>query len=170
MITMWGQQPLIRDYSRREWSGMLNGFYLKRWEKLYAGLSDCLASGKAWDSSRFDRELQKWELDWAKSNDRFQTGTRGDTLSVSRRLWKKYESALAKSFAPESSSLTTGKPTTASSTLPGHPASLRNDGRQRNTDRYWATDISTDPDPWWQVDLEKPTASKSCRSCGFLRR
>ncbi|MCL5096861.1 MAG: alpha-N-acetylglucosaminidase [Candidatus Omnitrophica bacterium] len=30
VVTMWGRQTLIRDYSRREWSGMLTGFYLKR--------------------------------------------------------------------------------------------------------------------------------------------
>jgi alpha-N-acetylglucosaminidase len=157
VITMWGQTPAIRDYSRREWSGMLGSFYLKRWEKFYEALAESLASGKAFDQAVFDRDLQRWELDWASSHASHPVSTVGDTVTVSQRLWGKYEPVLARSYEPDSPSLTTGKPSSASSALPGHPASAANDGRKRDTNRYWATDINNDPDPWWQVDFEKPT-------------
>jgi len=96
VITMWGEQPLIRDYSRREWSGMLNGFYLKRWEKFYAALAAALAAGGAFDQPAFDRELQQWELQWADGHESYSARPRGDSLALSRRLWAKYEPQLLK--------------------------------------------------------------------------
>jgi alpha-N-acetylglucosaminidase len=157
VITMWGQQTAIRDYSRREWSGMLTSFYLKRWERFYAALAESLDARQPFDQAAFDRELQTWELAWADSREAHRVSADGDTLAISQQLWAKHQPALARAFAPEAPSLTTGKPSTASSALPGHPASSANDGRQRNTHHYWATDIHHDPDPWWQVDFEKPT-------------
>ncbi len=157
VITMWGQQTLIRDYSRREWSGMLSGFYLKRWEKFYAALAHSLATGDPFNQVAFDRKLQDWERAWAEQHEHYSVRPRGDSLAVSHRLWAKYEPQLKKSFEPEAPSLTTAKRASCSSALPGCPASLANDGRLRDTNRYWATDINSDPDPWWQVDFEKPT-------------
>ena len=45
VLTMWGDQTPIRDYSRRQWSGMLTGFYLPRWEKFFAAADAALAVG-----------------------------------------------------------------------------------------------------------------------------
>ena len=61
VLTMWGNQTLIRDYSRRQWSGMLAGFYLPRWEKFFAAADAALASGGSFDVAAFDRDLQDWE-------------------------------------------------------------------------------------------------------------
>lgn len=168
VISMWGEQPLIRDYSRRDWSGMLEGFYLKRWEKFYDAVSAALDQGQAFDQGAFDQSLQQWEREWASLHDRYRAKPKGDTLKISRELWAKYEGALAKSFAPESSSLTTGKPASASSALPGYPASAANDGRRRDTNRYWATDVNNDSEPWWQVDFEKPTKVGRVVVVGFF--
>jgi hypothetical protein len=153
---MWGEQPLIRDYSRREWSGMLTGFYAPRWSKFFQALDAALAQNTAFDEKAFDGGLQEWERRWAGQHDSYPVEPKGDALAVSRRLWEKYRQPLARAFAPEALSLTTGKPTKCSSALPGFPATLANDGRMKSTDRYWATDLSIDKDPWWQVDFEQP--------------
>jgi alpha-N-acetylglucosaminidase len=153
VLTMWGDQTMIRDYSRREWSGMLTGFYLPRWEKFFAAADAALASGASFDAAGFDRDLQEWERRWADGHDSYPTRPRGDSLRVSRRLWEKYHPEMAKMYAPEEPNLATGKPATCSSALPGHGASLANDGQRRNSERYWATDVNNDKDPWWQVDL-----------------
>jgi hypothetical protein len=157
VITMWGETTAIRDYSRRQWSGMLTGFYLQRWQKFFQALDDALASGKAFDQKTFDLALQEWERRWADQHESYRTRPRGNVLSISRQLWEKYQPVLAKSSAPDAPSLTTAKPATSSSALPGFPAFLANDGQTRNTDSYWATDIANDKDPWWQVDFQTPT-------------
>ena len=157
VLTVWGDTAHIRDYSRRQWSGMLNGFYLKRWEQFFAALDSALATGAAFDEPAFDRNLMNWERQWANQHESYPSRPRGDTLAVSRRLWNKYQPLLAQASKLEAPSLTTGKPVTCSAALPGHPATLANDGRLDSTERYWATDVTSDPDPWWQVDFGKPT-------------
>ena len=42
--------------------------------------------------------------------------------------------------------------------LPRYPAHLANDGWSRDTDSYWATDVTIDKAAWWQVDLENRPA------------
>jgi hypothetical protein len=51
--------------------------------------------------------------------------------------------------------LTTGKPASCSSALPGYEPELAVDGLHASTDAYWATDVKSqnDAEPWWQVDL-----------------
>ncbi|MEI6394023.1 MAG: alpha-N-acetylglucosaminidase [Verrucomicrobiota bacterium] len=90
VLTMWGDQTLIRDYSRRQWSGMLTGFYLPRWEKFFLAADAALASGVSFDTAAFDRELQDWECRWADRHESYPTRPRGDSFKVSRRLWAKY--------------------------------------------------------------------------------
>ena len=96
VITLWGRQPLIRDYSRRLWSGMLTGFYLKRWEQFFNALDSALASGADFDERAFDRAMQEWERGWAWQHDRYPDSPRGDSLAVSRRLFEKYQPQLAR--------------------------------------------------------------------------
>jgi hypothetical protein len=57
---------------------------------------------------------------------------------------------------PEVPSLTTGRPVSCSTSLPGHPAHLANDGYRGDADRYWAMDVRSGHEAWWQVDLEAP--------------
>jgi alpha-N-acetylglucosaminidase len=91
VITMWGRQPLIRDYSRRQWSGMLTGFYLKRWEQFFNALNSALAAGVDFDERGFDKAMQEWERRWAGQHDPYPATPRGDSLAVSRRLFEKYQ-------------------------------------------------------------------------------
>jgi alpha-N-acetylglucosaminidase len=94
VISMWGQTPAIRDYSRREWSGMLTSFYLRRWEKFYTALAESLDSGRPFDQAAFDRDLQKWELAWADLHELHRVSPESDTVTVSQKLWAKYQPAL----------------------------------------------------------------------------
>jgi hypothetical protein len=168
VITMWGEKTLIRDYSRRDWSGMLSGFYKKRWAMFFEALSKSLDSSMPFDPADFDQKLQQWEREWARADERFPAQPKGGTVKISRRLWTEYSPEIRKSFEPDAPSLTTGKPATASSALPGHHASKANDGRKRNTDNYWATDVNNDSEPWWQVDFEQPTTVGRVVIVGFF--
>jgi len=153
VLTLWGTGKAIRDYARREWSGMLTGFYLPRWQMFLDALEQSLAAGEPFDGAAFARRLLQWEDGWANRSDAYPTEPRGDSVAVAHRLWKTYGEA----FRPDAVSLTTGKPVTCSFALPPHPAHLANDGWSRSTDSYWATDVTRDKAAWWQVDLERPT-------------
>lgn len=158
ILTMWGETIAIRDYATREWSGMLTGCYLPRWEKFLAAADAALASGKDFNSSTVDVEGDKWVSRWSDQHESYPTQPHGDSIKVSQRLWEKYHPVLDKLYASEEPNLTTGKPATCSSFLRGNEASFANDGQRSSTSGYWATDtvINHDQDPWWQVDFEKP--------------
>lgn len=47
LVTIWGADgdPRIFDYSWREWAGLINGYYLPRWQKFYTMLRGHLDAG-----------------------------------------------------------------------------------------------------------------------------
>lgn len=154
VLTLWGDTPALRDYASRQWSGMLTGFYLKRWELFAAHLDQALAARTPFDREAFLDAMFAFETGWAQATDRYPREPRGDSIQLARRLSAKY----GPTTAPESVSLTTGKPTTCSSALELHPPVLANDGRARSAEASWATDVGRHPgEAWWQVDFEQPT-------------
>ncbi|MCL4203952.1 MAG: family 20 glycosylhydrolase [Pirellulaceae bacterium] len=154
VLTLWGTGRAIRDYARKEWSGMIGGFYLPRWERFLREEAEAMADGRSMDADAFAQKLWQWEHAWADGQETYATEPVGDSIEQARGLWQRYAAA----FQPDSPSLTTGKPVACSSSLPPYPARLANDGFASNTDRYWATDVGHHPGPaWWQVDLQEPT-------------
>ncbi len=156
VLTAWGDGKIIRDYARKEWSGMCNGFYRHRWEWYLREVGAALEEERAFDSAAFHQQLWQWELDWADGTETYSVEPQGDSVAVAKKLWAKYGEAF-KPAPIDTPSLTTGKPATCSSALAPYPAYEANDGYANNTSRFWATDVNADKDPWWQVDLEKPT-------------
>lgn len=154
VLTLWGNGTGLRDYACRQWSGLLGGFYLPRWELFHRHLDAALAAGRPFDPKAFAAAMLAFEQEWSARHDRYDRQPHGDSLGVSSRLWAKYGEA----FKPEAVSLTTGHPASSSSALPGNPAALANDGHVRSTEAFWATDVVKHPGAaWWQVDFEKPT-------------
>ena len=90
VLTLWGQGPAIDDYARKEWSGMLNGYYLKRWERFLDELARSLRQDKPFDNKAFQTKLRKWMTDWSDQHETYPTQPRGDSIQVTRRLWARY--------------------------------------------------------------------------------
>jgi alpha-N-acetylglucosaminidase len=151
ILTLWGDTTALRDYAWKEWSGMIAGFYAKRWEIFCRRQQEALDTGSLFDQNACHAELLQFENDWAKAVDSYPNKPRGDSLEIARRLFDKY---LAPDRLP--TNLTTAKPVTCSAFLPGMDASLANDG-WIDTDSYWGTDVTSDRAAWWQVDLERET-------------
>ena len=154
VLTLWGEGPAIDDYARKEWSGMISGYYLPRWEWYLRDVGAALREERTFEEAAFRAQLRTWMEDWSSATESHPTAPHGDSLEVARRLWAQY----ADSFAPDSVSLTTGKPVTCSTALAPHPAYLANDGFANDTHRYWAMDVAGGDPAWWCVDLEQPTS------------
>ncbi|MBN1589659.1 MAG: alpha-N-acetylglucosaminidase C-terminal domain-containing protein [Pirellulales bacterium] len=157
IVTLWGSPDSpLHEYAHRQWAGLMKGFYLRRWEKMIARLEESLEKNEPPDDKKFERDIRKWEYEWTRRNDSYPSEPQGDPVATSRRMWEKYGRRCAQLNRPEAVSLTTNKPVRCSSALAGHPAHLANDGRARNRRGHWATDVTTDKEPRWQVDLKKP--------------
>ena len=118
LVTVWGADgdPLIFDYSWREWTGLINGYYLKRWEKFYAMLQDHLDAGtsyneeglpqthgrEAFRANDFYSALGDWELQFVSTPDKVRTPiTQGDEVETATRLYKKYVRLAAEYYKDE---------------------------------------------------------------------
>lgn len=147
VLTLWGEGPAIDDYARKQWSGMIRGYYLPRWQQFVDALEESLESGSDFDEKAFGSNLRNWMEDWSHRHTEYPTQPRGKSVAVALELWQKYGDA----FKPDALSLSTDKPASCSSSLPQHPPHLANDGFANNTDRYWATDVEKYPGPvWWK--------------------
>lgn len=107
LVTIWGADgdPRIFDYSWREWAGLINGYYLPRWQKFYTMLQGHLDAGTGYQeeglplaygredfrANDFYNQLADWELAYVVQTDKARTPvTRGDELVITRRLFDKY--------------------------------------------------------------------------------
>ena len=129
VLTLWGEGPAIDDYACRQWSGMINGYYRPRWERLFAALPASLEQSESWDEQAFQEGLRTWMVEWSDRRETYPTQPRGDSVAAARKLWKTYHDA----FRPNAISLTTGKPMSCSHALPAHPAQLAADGWSNST-------------------------------------
>jgi alpha-N-acetylglucosaminidase len=90
ILTLWGTGASLRDYAWKEWSGLLNGFYAKRWEIFFARLLESMDNAKSFDQNACNAALQIFETGWASQADRYPAKAHGDSIAVSKRLYEKY--------------------------------------------------------------------------------
>jgi len=93
VLTLWGNRTTLRDYSCRQWAGLLNGFYRARWELFTTHLLRALDAGRPFDAEAFARDVFAWEQAWADRRDPHPRRPQGNSVKVARRLWHKYGSA-----------------------------------------------------------------------------
>jgi alpha-N-acetylglucosaminidase len=90
VLTMWGQGSSLDDYARKEWSGMVGGYYLNRWELFLHELSASLDRNKPFEEKEFQSRLRRWMADWSDQREAYPTQPQGDSVQVAKMLWAKY--------------------------------------------------------------------------------
>jgi alpha-N-acetylglucosaminidase len=99
LITLWGgENNRLHEYSCRQWSGLISGFYKPRWSKFFDQLDSTLAHNTSIDQSAFDAEIKKWEWNWVTTSGPFQVETLGESVSVVQELHSKYRLLLEKAY------------------------------------------------------------------------
>ena len=121
LYTVWGADgdPLIFDYSWKEWSGLIKGYYLPRWERFYAMLADSLRNGtgysedglalthgrEAFRANDFYSNLGDWELSYVATPGKARVpSVEGDPIVTARRMYDKYTALGAEYLASASAS------------------------------------------------------------------
>jgi alpha-N-acetylglucosaminidase len=91
IITLWGpRDSFLHEYAAKQWSGMMADFYRPRWAMFLERLDASLAEGKPLDAAANENALRDWEVAWTHRGGRYPSVPAGDSVAVSRRLWKKY--------------------------------------------------------------------------------
>jgi alpha-N-acetylglucosaminidase len=94
VLTLWGATPALNDYARKEWSGMLRGYYLKRWERFAQEFEASLRSNKPFDAGELQGRLTQWTADWANQHEDYPAQPQGDSVQVAQKLWARYRQQL----------------------------------------------------------------------------
>jgi len=91
LITLWGDaNSPLHEYSCRQWSGLLNDFYKKRWEKFFEMTTGSLDSGKEFDQAAFGKWISNWEWQWVNKRTDYPLEPAGNSIEESIRLYRKY--------------------------------------------------------------------------------
>lgn len=149
-ITLWGEKNSpLHEYARKEWSGLIRGFYLPRWERYLRELESAMNGRATRNDSLFTEQIKTWEESWTRSRDAYPSKPEGDPISVSRRLLAKYSDLCKKAYLI-TPNLATGKQVTVSGGTEGdYRPEFAVDGRIDLSSRW-----SASPYPQWlQVDL-----------------
>lgn len=108
LITIWAPETphaLFFDYSNRQWSGLIKGFYKPRWQKFIDFLLSQPADPEkryrekrlrksynrpANDANAFFKELSTWEHSWTKGKETHPSAPQGDPLQIAAALYRKW--------------------------------------------------------------------------------
>ncbi|MEO2061912.1 MAG: alpha-N-acetylglucosaminidase [Christiangramia sp.] len=95
LITLWGDKDAkLHEYSNRQWAGLLEGFYKKRWQKFFEYVSTQMKEGKEIEQELFEERIKNWEWNWVNSNEKYSDTTRGNSVEVALEIYKKYYSKI----------------------------------------------------------------------------
>ncbi len=91
LITLWGgKSSTLHDYARKQWSGLLKGFYKRRWEKFFAYASTCLKNHTPLDMKTFNVSMENLEWEWGNMHNHYSNVPIGDPVTVSEAMFTKY--------------------------------------------------------------------------------
>ena len=93
VLTLWGKSTRIDDYARKEWSGLISGYYYSRWQWYLDELAISLKADKPFDNAKFQSELRKWMVQWSVARETYPSKPKGDCIKVAKKLWDKYHDA-----------------------------------------------------------------------------
>jgi len=91
VLTLWGgSKSELHDYARKEWGGLLSGFYLPRWKMFLERLDQSVAEGTSFDADTFEQDIQLWEDEWTRRTDSYPSEPEGNTIEIAQRLFDKH--------------------------------------------------------------------------------
>jgi len=100
LVTLWGDKESgLREYSCRQWSGLIRGFYKPRWELFFRRMGAALNSGRDMDWKSFDAEVKDWEWQWVNGHDKYADVASGDAVQVAVATYKKYTAMMQEPVA-----------------------------------------------------------------------
>ncbi|WP_250318004.1 alpha-N-acetylglucosaminidase [Pedobacter sp. B4-66] len=99
LITLWGgKDAVLHEYANKQWSGLFNGFYGKRWKMFITEASDALKSKKTFDQKVFTEKIKNWEWDWVNGTELYPDQPSGDAAAISKMMYAKYNKQIIAAY------------------------------------------------------------------------
>lgn len=90
LLTVWGMDLIDSDYACKEWSGMMSGYYIPRWEQFIAMLHDSAAKHQPEDP-QWKKRIGDWSWSWTKELGGLEEPKMTDEVSAVRNLLSAYK-------------------------------------------------------------------------------
>lgn len=91
IITTWGAAGRgLNDYANRSWADLTKTYYKPRWEKFINEIIVSTEKNETFDEKRFKNEIESFEGEWTKTNDAYPSVASGQSIPISKNLYKKY--------------------------------------------------------------------------------
>jgi alpha-N-acetylglucosaminidase len=92
LITLWGDKnSVLHEYSNRQWSGLLTGFYKPRWQQFFNRMMTQARQGKNFEEANFEEDIKNWEWNWVNGREIYPDRAAGDPVATAGLLWNKYK-------------------------------------------------------------------------------
>jgi alpha-N-acetylglucosaminidase len=99
-VTLWGDKNSeLHEYSNRQWSGLLKGFYRPRWEQFFEYTSQSMKQGKKADLVAFEERVKEWEWKWVNTlNNQYQSEPVGNSIDAAKGIYEKYKDKVVEMY------------------------------------------------------------------------
>jgi len=101
LLTTWGDKDqVLNDYANRTWAGLVNGYYLCRWEMFFDEAEKAVKSGSDFDYKAYVDKVADFEVKWWKERSgKYNDKPEGDSFLIARKLYDKYYKLLCASIS-----------------------------------------------------------------------
>lgn len=91
LITLWGDKnSRLHEYACKQWAGLLNGFYKKRWEQFFVYIERQMSNNNKADLTSIEEQLKNWEWQWVNSTETYTDIPKGDAITKAKLIHQKY--------------------------------------------------------------------------------
>jgi alpha-N-acetylglucosaminidase len=90
-ITLWGgKNSVLHEYASKQWNGLIQDFYIPRWEFFIRIVTDDLKNKRQTDFEKFEEDIKEWEWSWVNSTTKYPDTPTIDAVEVCKKMYKKY--------------------------------------------------------------------------------
>ncbi|HOG04860.1 MAG TPA: alpha-N-acetylglucosaminidase [Paludibacter sp.] len=90
-ITLWGgKNSVLHEYASKQWNGLIQDFYIPRWEFFIRIVTDDLKNKRQTDFEKFEEDIKEWEWSWVNSATKYPDTPTIDAVEVCKKMYKKY--------------------------------------------------------------------------------
>jgi alpha-N-acetylglucosaminidase len=90
LLTTWTVPQCWGDYANRQWSGLLKGFYLHRWEEWLRELKAGADNNWNVDVKGYRSRILKWEYSWVRQHETYTYKPVGDEIKIAKQLFAEF--------------------------------------------------------------------------------
>ena len=92
-VTMWGPHQNIEDYASKEWSGLVEDYYLERWKLFFSFTKTAISSKQPFNNTGYQNDRFTLENGFSNAIKSYPVKPVGDVIAMTKSLMAKYTSS-----------------------------------------------------------------------------